>query len=328
MIWDGATIKAKAVLPSVLHRFQGGLPWLPMWRAYPSLPATSRTAQEIMASGRREHEPQSETMPPRAAPAHVEILSPAAEIAFPGQWYEIMDERHFWMKWRTRAFLSQCRALSISTEAPSSVLEIGCGLGVLRQMLEAATSWTVDAMDLNAGALFQSAPGRGRTALYNIHDRAPALAARYDAIILFDVIEHIDDPVSFVRSALYHLKPGGHVFINVPALQSLYSRFDVAVGHCRRYNKATLEAELAKAGIRKIDDRYWGLTMLPLLALRKLWLSLRGNNPDRGATVVQRGLVPPGKLADAVLTGMMTVETGVIANPPLGTSLLYVGQAD
>jgi SAM-dependent methyltransferase len=282
-------------------------------------------AQTIMASG-REHERQFDAMPVQAAPAHVEILSPAAEIAFPDQWYEIMDQRHFWMRWRTRAFLRQCRALSIPTEAPSSVLEIGCGHGILRQMLEAATKWTVDAVDLNAGALFHSAPGRGRTALYNIHDRAPDLAAKYDAIILFDVIEHIDDPVSFIMSALYHLKPGGHVFINVPALRSFYSKFDVAVGHYRRYTKQTLEMELAKAGVRKVDDRYWGLTMLPLLALRKLWLSLRREGPDKATTVVQRGVLPPGKLADAVLTAMMQLETSAIGNPPLGTSLLYVGQ--
>ena len=85
-----------------------------------------------MAGRQREHERQSDAMPALSAPAHVEILSPAAEIAFPDQWYEIMDQRHFWMKWRTRAFLGQCKALSISTETPSSVLEIGCGLGVLR----------------------------------------------------------------------------------------------------------------------------------------------------------------------------------------------------
>src|SRR5690242_17435252 len=231
-----------------------------MARPYPRLPATSTGAVD-MVSAVSEHERQFDATSARMAPAHVEILSPAAEIAFPDQWYEIMDERHFWMKWRTRAFLRQCKALSIPTDTAISVLEIGCGQGILRQMLEAATKWNVDAMDLNAGALFHSEPGRGRTALYDIHDRTPELSARYDAVILFDVIEHIDDPASFMRSALYHLKPGGYVFINVPALQSLYSKFDVAVGHCRRYSKATLEAELAKAGVRKLDDRYWGLTM-------------------------------------------------------------------
>jgi SAM-dependent methyltransferase len=268
---------------------------------------------------------EEKTIP--AVPPHVEILSPAEAIDFPGQWYDIMDEGHFWMIWRTRAFLQQCRALSISTEAPLAVLEIGCGYGTLRRMLENATRWTIDAMDLNAGALAHSTPGRGRTALYNIHDRTPSLAARYDAIILFDVIEHIDSPAEFLSSALYHLKPGGHLFINVPALQSLYSKFDVAVGHCRRYSKATLEAELAKAGIRKIDDRYWGLTMLPVLALRKLLVSLSGGGAGKTTNMVQRGVQPPNRLADAILTGAMQFETHVIPNAPIGTSLLYVGQA-
>jgi SAM-dependent methyltransferase len=270
----------------------------------------------------RKPEGQTPTLPP-----HVEILSPAEAIEFPGQWYDIMDQNHFWMIWRTRAFLQQCRALSIATQAPYSVLEIGCGYGILRRMLEAETGWSIDAMDLNAGALAHSSPGRGRTALYNIHDRAPDLAASYDAIMLFDVIEHIESPTEFLSSALYHLKPGGYVFINVPALQSLYSKFDVAVGHCRRYSKATLEAELGKAGIRKLDDRYWGLTMLPLLALRKLLLSLSTNNAGEGTTVVKRGIMPPGRLADAVLSAVMRLETSTIANAPIGTSLLYVGKA-
>src|SRR5476651_2561870 len=95
----------------------------------------------------REPVEQIPTLPP-----HVEILSPAEAIDFPGQWYDIMDQNHFWMIWRTRAFLQQCRALSIATGAPYSVLEIGCGYGILRRMLEAETGWRIDAMDLNAGA--------------------------------------------------------------------------------------------------------------------------------------------------------------------------------
>ena len=89
----------------------------------------------------------------------------------------------------------------------------------------------------------------------------------------------------------------------------------------------TLEAELAKAGIRKIDERYWGLTMLPVLALRKLLVSWGGESASKTATVVQRGVQPPNRLADVVLTGAMQFETHIIPNAPIGTSLLYVGQA-
>jgi hypothetical protein len=67
------------------------------------------------------------------------------------------------------------------------------------------------------------------------------------------------------------------------------------------------------AGVRKIDDRYWGLTMLPVPALRTL--------------LVQRGVQPPNGLADAVLTGAVQFEMRLIPNALIGTSLLYVGQA-
>jgi hypothetical protein len=69
--------------------------------------------------------------------------------------------------------------------------------------------------------------------------------------------------------------------------------------------------------------------MLPLLALRKLLLSLSTNNAGegKGTSVVKRGIMPPGRLADAALTALMRLETSTIANAPIGTSLLYVGQA-
>jgi len=261
----------------------------------------------------------------QAVPPHVEILSPAEAIHFPDHWYEIMDERHFWMVWRTRAFLNQLRSLAIPTDTPLAALEIGAGHGILRKMLEASTQWTVDAADLNADALFRCKPGRGRTALYNIHDRDPKLAGRYDAVILFDVIEHIENPPEFLRSAIFHLKPGGYVFINVPALQSLYCQFDVVVGHYRRYDKPMLEAHLAAAGVRKLDDRYWGMTMVPVLVLRKLLMAMRGDRPE-SKSVLQQGVLPPGKFADAVLQAVMQAETGLIGNAPIGTSLLYAGQ--
>jgi SAM-dependent methyltransferase len=64
--------------------------------------------------------------------------------------------------------------------------------------------------------------------------------ALFDAVLYIDVLEHIEDDLSELRRTAAHLRPGGVLVILVPAHPSLYSAFDAAVGHYRRYTKATL----------------------------------------------------------------------------------------
>ncbi len=63
----------------------------------------------------------------------------------------------------------------------------------------------------------------------------------FDTIIYIDVLEHIEEDKEELERALQHLNPGGHMIILSPALQILYSKFDKAIGHYRRYNKRTLK---------------------------------------------------------------------------------------
>ena len=56
-------------------------------------------------------------------------------------------------------------------------------------------------------------------------------------VVLFDVLEHIPDTQPFLSSVIRHIKLNGFLLINVPALQTLYSKYDETVGHVRRYNK-------------------------------------------------------------------------------------------
>jgi len=64
----------------------------------------------------------------------------------------------------------------------------------------------------------------------------------FDTIIYIDVIEHIEDDVKELELAAQHLTEGGILIIVAPAHQWLYSEFDKAVGHHRRYNKKMLKA--------------------------------------------------------------------------------------
>jgi SAM-dependent methyltransferase len=263
--------------------------------------------------------------PEPAAPgagAGVEFLSPPEPSDFPEEWYDLSGPEHFWFEWRLRALLRLVRDLGLALESPLRVLDVGAGAGVLRDQLEARTGWTIDIADLSAAALGRARRGRGRTLCYDVLAPAADLLARYDAALLFDVIEHVAQPRPLLAAVLRHLRPGGHLLVNVPAGQWLFSAYDVAAGHVRRYGKATLAAEIADAGLEVRDLRYWGLSLVPLLVARKLLVREAASND----ACVRRGFEPPGRLAHALLRGLLRMETLVLARPPLGSSLLLAAQ--
>ncbi len=247
------------------------------------------------------------------------MLSQVRERAFPSEWYDLSDPSHFWFRWRMAALQRALADIGAATDAPLNALDVGCGSGVLASQLEAVTAWTTDGTDLNLGALERCAPRRGRTLYYDVTEERTELIERYDVVVLFDVLEHLPDPRLLLRSSLRHLKPGGLVLVNVPALPSLTSAYDVAAGHLRRYTTASLVRELSGLDLDHRVARYWGFSLIPLLAARKL--AVAGGGP----TTIQRGFQPPSPAFNAALVGLMRLETRLLREPPWGTSVLYAG---
>ncbi|NDJ76012.1 MAG: class I SAM-dependent methyltransferase [Chloroflexi bacterium] len=62
----------------------------------------------------------------------------------------------------------------------------------------------------------------------------------FDTILYIDVLEHIEADRQEVAAAARHLKPGGYLVVLSPAFQFLYTPFDEAIGHYRRYTKKTI----------------------------------------------------------------------------------------
>jgi len=59
----------------------------------------------------------------------------------------------------------------------------------------------------------------------------------FDSIIYIDVLEHIEDDRAEFRRAFERLRLGGQLSILCPAHNFLFSPFDKAIGHFRRYDK-------------------------------------------------------------------------------------------
>ncbi len=79
--------------------------------------------------------------------------------------------------------------------------------------------------------------------------------AHFDTILYLDVLEHIEDDASELRLASQHLRQEGHLIVLAPAHQWLYSPFDGAVGHYRRYCRRSL-CDVAPAGLSLVLLRY------------------------------------------------------------------------
>jgi len=237
---------------------------------------------------------------------------------FPPIYFKIADESHFWCQWRFRIFLRILKDLHIDTEAYWKVLDVGCGNGIVRRQLEARTAWITDGTDFPLEALEKNVGVKGKTFRYNVFEEREEFRHSYDAIILFDVLEHIEDPPRFLRALDFHLKPGGWLFINVPALEALRSPYDAVQGHLRRYTPKMLKSEFSGLSFAVESVLYWGMMQLPLLLARKAVLSMVKKKGD----VYKIGFQPPAKFVNTILVMIMKLETTILRRPPIGTSVL------
>ncbi len=249
--------------------------------------------------------------------SRIEYISKGQEVSMHDDWFDIADQDHFWMKWRWKS-IAKCKQYLPLPE--QTFLEVGSGNGISVNQFEKYTSCVVDGCDLNEKALNLSKPSRGRKLLYNIYDHNPGLLDHYDGIILLDVLEHIDDDTQFLKTAIQHCKNGGKIIVNVPAHQWLFSDYDKAVGHKRRYSIESLKSLLERANLTDIKVYSWGASLIPIALLRKKMIAGRGDD------IIKAGFKPSSKFVDFILTSLMHLETTSPFRLPFGTSLIAVAR--
>ena len=143
-----------------------------------------------------------------------------------------------------------------------TVLEAGCGIGNLTEFVldrkrlvcvdkEAAY---VDKLRRMYGHL-----ANVRFAVADIRDAALLRSATeglpIDSLFCINVVEHVADDVSVLRSLCDVLIPGGRAIILVPNNPALYTKLDEAIGHARRYTRLDIQSKMEQAGFNVISCR-------------------------------------------------------------------------
>lgn len=128
------------------------------------------------------------------------------------------------------------------------VLEVGAGIGGTTVFLRDVTHprWTCLEPDATLAERLERrvhelpAADRIRIEVGTVDELAEG--EQFDSVIYIDVLEHIADDARELARAARRLRPGGRVVVLSPAHAQLFTPFDAAVGHYRRYTRRTLRA--------------------------------------------------------------------------------------
>lgn len=181
------------------------------------------------------------------------------------------------------------------------ILEVGAGIGSNTPILDpgGAGRWVCLEPDteLNGELVKKSREWKPCRAYETVCGTLESLGdQQFDTITYIDVLEHINNDREELNRAASHLRPGGRLIVLSPAHQRLFSPFDAAIGHFRRYNRSMLRT-ISPASLRLELMRYLDCAGLILSATNMLLL--RQSMPTRAQLRFwDHWVVPVSRLLD------------------------------
>jgi SAM-dependent methyltransferase len=264
----------------------------------------------------------------RLDPSGIWVSSQGAPVSYPADGnltYFRVEDGSFWFRHRNSLLTTVMRRLP----PPGDLLfDVGGGNGFVAQAIQSA-GWNVALVEPGPEGAANALRSRGLT---NV------ICARFQDVVftpsslpsvgLFDVIEHVEDSRAFLADVRDVLRPGGRLFVTVPAYRWLWSVEDQEAGHFRRYSASSLRKEVEGAGF---EVEYWSyfFSMLPplIFLLRSVpsWLRLR-----RRATLNQTTAEHAGATSRSrVLARLLEYERRIVdagKKIRFGSSILLVAR--
>jgi SAM-dependent methyltransferase len=219
-----------------------------------------------------------------------------------------MEATHFWFKGRRNLVMG---LLNGCGGDPGTLLDAGCGTGYFVGHLRR--------LGYKAFGLDPLAMGTQAPLVCGQVETLPFHAAAFDAVLLCDVLEHVEDREALAE-AWRVLRNRGWMVITVPAHPWLWSYRDDSAGHRRRYTRRDLEGKVAAAGFRAIRITYYQCLLFPLVVASRL---LGGIAPRDTEDL-------PGPIVNRVMEWVTSLELilGRWVRLPWGSSLVMLASKD
>ena len=185
----------------------------------------------------------------------------------------------------------------------STILDIGAGAGIFSKNLLRVTA-AKEAICLDTGYDAEREELYLGKKIYYVRNITRSYA---DLVLFLDVMEHVEDDVSFLREYLEKVNRKTHFVISVPAFQCLFSTHDIFLKHYRRYTISSIESCLSGAGLRILKSRYYFLFLFPFMSATRFITKIRNN--FRPKEITHSDLKVHGKLTNQFLIRIHQLES-------------------
>jgi SAM-dependent methyltransferase len=224
-----------------------------------------------------------------------ERLMPDSGYAYVGRELHVFEHATNWKRYF---------AANVRPYLGTSVIEVGAGIGAnIGYLYDGQPNWLCVEPDPQLADVIRGRIQRGelpatcRVFVGTIGD-LPA-CERATSVLYIDVLEHIEDDAREIAIAARRLEAGGHLIALSPAHQWLFSPFDSAIGHHRRYATASCR-KLTVPELRLVALRY--LDSVGMLASAANKLLLRASTPTKEQILLwDQFMVPVSRWLDPVI---------------------------
>jgi SAM-dependent methyltransferase len=182
--------------------------------------------------------------------------------------YYKMERDHWWFRVREEIILDHFKSY-IYKDTPLQILNVGAATGRSSEILEAfgqiqSIEYDEPSYQFCRDILKMKIDQGSITAL-------PYVDNAFDCVCAFDVVEHVEDDEKAIEELFRVCKPGGKIFITVPAFMSLWSNHDVVNHHFRRYRKNQMIRLFVPHGGKLLRTTYFNFFLfIPIFLVRSL----------------------------------------------------------
>jgi SAM-dependent methyltransferase len=230
-----------------------------------------------------------------------------------------LEDDHWWFRAR-RDILDRAVARFVGTA--DLALTVGVGITREAEMLAKRTRLVaIDRARIDSRCLGVALPAQADATAIPFGDSV------FDAVFLFDVLEHVNEEAKALSEIRRVLRPGGKLLVTVPAFMFLYGLQDEVSEHKRRYRRRPLVDLLRRAGFEVEFASYFNTFLFPPIAairiFRRLFPKERLPGAPEGNGASDFDLRLPGTL-ESVLEKLFSLERHAVGNAalPFGISIL------